>query len=228
MKHTFLVLFTLILSMSVVNAQEAFETSAQLDKNASAPCISIKVQLNAKDAQTVMDNLLKGSLKGGKSSTKRIAYETPVLYSPISSTQICLFVTFDETSKEKNSPVTTVNMFISKGAKEAFESSNTDAGLIANVKKFLEQNYRAAIYDFGVSLQIEAKRKEIEQTKKTIDNLQKQINNRTKDIANYEKDIEKANANIEKAKTDIENTKNAIEIQNQVMVKQEEELRQIK
>jgi len=229
MKHLFLFVGTLILSMWVVNAQEAYENSTQLDKIASAPCMSIKVQLNAKDAQTIMENLLKaGSLKGGKSSTRRIAYETPVLYSPISSSQISLFVTFDETSKDKNATVTTVNLFVRKGADGPFESSNTDADLIANVKNFLEQNYCTAIYDFGVALQIEAKRKEIEQTKKTLENLNKQINSRTKDITGYEKDIEKANSNIEKAKIDIENAKNSIEIQKQTLTKQEEELARIK
>ena len=229
MKYPFLLLCTLIMSMGAVNAQEAYETSTQLDKNASAPCVSMKVKLNVKDAQSVMDNLLKAEgLRGGKSSSKKIAYETPILFATISSNLINMYVSFDETSKDKSAPVTTVNLFIKKGAEAPFENSQTDAELIANVKNFLEQKYNTAIYNFEVTMKIEAKKKEIEQTKKELDNLQKLIDNRTKNIAGYEKDIEKAKANIEKANTDIENAKNSIENQKQVLTRQEEELNQIK
>jgi len=229
MKKTFLLLCTLIISMSLVSAQQAYENNAQLDKQTSGTAVSIKVDVGAKDAQKIMEDLLKAEgLKGGKSSGKKIAYEAPILFSTLSQDYITLFVSFDETSKSKNTQETTVNLFVRKGANAPFETSQTDSDLIANMKNFLEQKYIAAVYNFDVAVKIDAKKKEIEQTKKELDNLQKQINNRTKDITGYERDIEKAKTNIEKAKTDIENAKNAIENQKQVLIRQQEELTQIK
>ncbi|GHV57884.1 hypothetical protein FACS1894182_07970 [Bacteroidia bacterium] len=213
----------------MVNAQQAYENTAQLDKKSSGSCVSIKVKLTAKDAQKVMENLFKSEgLKGGKSSGGKIAYEAPIMFSTISPGYINLFVSFDEASKDKNAPVTIVNFFVKKGADAPYENSRSDSEVIANVKNFLDQKYSSAVYDYDIAMKIEAKKKEIEQAKKDLDNLQKQIDNRTKDIAGYEKDIEKAKANIEKAKNDIENTNNSIENQKQVLTRKQEELTQIK
>jgi len=229
LKKTFLLLCTLTLSILVVNAQQAYEGSALLDKKTSGPCVSIQVRVNAKNAQTIMGNLLKAEgLKGGKSSGQKIAYETPILFSTISQNYINMFVSFDETSKDKNAPITTVNMLVRKGIEAPFETSRTDSVLIGNIISFLEQKYTSAVYSYNVAVKIDVKKKEIEATKKGLDNLQKQIDSRTKDIASYEKDIEKANANIEKAKSDIENAKSSIENQKQVLARQQEELTQIK
>lgn len=221
MKKTFLLLSALIMSILMANAQEAYENSAQLDKNTAGVCVSIKVEMGVKDAQKVMESLLKNEgLKGGKSSNQKIAYETLILFSTLSPQHINLFVSFEETGKEKNASAI-VNLFVKKGKDAPFETSTTDPDLVANVKKFLEQNYVTALYDYDIAMKIEAKKKEIEQTQKGLDNLQKQIDNRTKDI-------EKAKATIEKAETDIENAKNSIENQKQVLARQQEELSKIK
>ncbi|MDR2805327.1 MAG: hypothetical protein LBB85_06755 [Dysgonamonadaceae bacterium] len=215
--------------MISVNAQQAYESVAQLDKNNSGSCVSMKVTVNAKDAQKVMENLLKAEgLSKGKSSGKKIAYETPILFSAISQQYINLFVSFDEVSKDKNAPVTAVSVFVRKGIDAPFETANSDSGLIANVKGFLEKKYSAALYDFDIALKKEAKRKEIEQTQKTLESLRKQMDGRVKDISNYEKDIEKAKANIEKAKSDTASARLSLENQQRVLIRQQEELNLVK
>ena len=218
-----------MVSVWVVNAQQAEESTATWDKYYGVPCVAIKVAVNAKDAQILMENLLKSEgLRGGKSSTKKIAYERAVLFSPISSSHINIYISFDDISKDKNTPATMVNMFVRKGTDAPFETSQTDAALIANVKKFLNQKYNPIIVEFVLVLKLEAKRKEIEQTKQEIENLQKLMDTRARTIAFYEKEIEKAKANIDKANIDIENALILIENQKQVLARQEEELTQIK
>jgi hypothetical protein len=215
--------------MLTINAQQAYESTAQLDKTTSGPCVSTKVKVNAKDAQKIMETLFKAEgLSKGKSSGRKIAYEAPILFSTISPDYICLFVSFDEISKDKNAPVTTVNCFVKKGAEAPFETSYSDPRLIVNIKNFLDRKYNAALYVFDIAVKTELKQKEIEQTKKELENLYKRIESRTKDILNYEKDIEKAKVNIEKAKSDIETAKTLIENQQQVLIRQQEELTLIK
>jgi hypothetical protein len=217
------------MAMLTVNAQQAYESTAQLDRNTSGPCVSIQVKVNAKDAQKIMELLFKTEgLSKGKSSGKKIAYEAPILFSTISQKYICLFVSFDETSKDKNAPSTTVNFFVKKGPEAPFETSHSDPKLIVNIKNFLDQRYNAAVYAFDIAVKTELKQKELEQTEKELENLQKRVDSRTKDIANYEKDIEKAKANIEKAKSDIETAKTSIENQKAVLARQQEELSLIK
>jgi hypothetical protein len=229
MRKTFVLLFALATSMLVLNAQQSYEATAKLDKKISGSCVSIKVKANVKNAQKIMEDILKQEgLKGGKSSGKKIAYETPIMFNAISPNYINLFVTFEETSKDNVNPITTVNVFVSKGAEAAFESAGTDPNLIVNVKNFLDQKYATAVYNNDIAMKIEEKTKEIEKTNKELVSLQKHIENRTKDISSYEKDIEKAKLNIEKAKSDIETDKKSIETQNQVLSRQNEELRQLK
>jgi hypothetical protein len=229
MRKTFVLLFALATSMLVLNAQQSYETTARLDKKISGSCVSIKVKANVKDAQKIMEDLFKQEgLKGGKSSGKKIAYETPIMFSAISPNYINLFVSFEETSKDKVNPLTTVNVFVSKGAEAVFESTGTDPNLIVNIKNFLDKKYDIAVYNNDVAMKVEEKTQEIEKTNKELVNLQKQIESRTKDISSYEKDIEKAKSNIEKAKSDVETAKKSVENQKQILSKQNEELRQLK
>ncbi|MDR0798484.1 MAG: hypothetical protein LBN18_01805 [Dysgonamonadaceae bacterium] len=222
MKKTFLLLVTLTLSMLVVNAQQAFENKAKLDKTTTGACVSIKVPANVKDAQKVMETVLKNeNLKGGKSSSKKIAYETPLLFSTISPNYIILYVTFEETSKDKKTPVTTVNLFVKKGPDAALENSSSDAALIANERTFLDQKYYPAVLENNTVLKTADKKKEIEKSKKEIEKLQKQVDSK-------KKETEKAKANISKSEKEIENTTKSIEDKQQGLNKLQEELKQIK
>ena len=229
MKKSFVLLIAVAISLFAINAQtpQAYEGTANFDKKTSGNCVSIKVPANVKDAQNIMSNLLKNYGLKGKISGKTSTYEK-VAFEPFSTDYINLYISFDETSKSKDNPFTTVNMFVTKGVSTTFESSGTDASLIGNEKNFLNTKYYQEIYNNNVALKIDAKKKEIEQTQKQIDDLNKRIDNLNKAIIGYQKDIEKANNNITKAKSDIQKAQQSTEAAKTILAKQQAELKQIK
>ena len=196
MKKSLLLIAAIVISVFAANAQQkSYENVTKLDKEMSGNCVSIDVVASLKDAQNVMEKLLKSNRLDGKSSGKKLTYEK-IVFPEISTDYINMFVTFEPKSKSKTNPVAKVNVFVQKGISTTFESSNTDGNLILNLRNFLDTKYSQAIHDNDVTLKIAS------QTK------------RTKDISTYEKNIEKAKNDIEKLKKDIEDQKQLIEKQN--------------
>lgn len=226
MKKTILALFALAISLTAVNAQQAFETTGKLDKKTSGSCVSIKVNSPLKDAQKTLETLLKN--EGLKGKTGKIFTFEKVVFPAISTDYINLYASFEATSKDKNNPITTVNVFVSKGISSDFINSGTDQLLISNLRAFLDQKFVGAIYNNFVANKVEEKNKEIKETANTLDALQKEIDKKTKDISTNEKNIEKANANIEQNKKDIETAKKNIEAQKAILQQQQQELKDIK
>ena len=214
MKKSLLLIAAIVISVFAANAQQkSYENVTKLDKEMSGNCVSIDVVASLKDAQNVMEKLLKSNRLDGKSSCKKLTYEK-IVFPEISTDYINMFVTFEPKSKSKANPVTKVNVFVQKGISTTFESSNTDGNLILNLRNFLDTKYSQAIHDNDVALKIASQTKDIKKTQKEINKLESQMKKRTKDISTYEKNIEKAKNDIEKLKKDIENQKQLIEKQN--------------
>ena len=200
MKKSLLLIAAIVISVFAANAQQkSYENVTKLDKEMSGNCVSIDVVASLKDAQNVMEKLLKSNRLDGKSSGKKLTYEK-IVFPEISTDYINMFVTFEPKSKSKTNPVTKVNVFVQKGISTTFESSNTDGNLILNLRNFLDTKYSQAIHD--------------KKTQNEINKLESQMKKRTKDIFTYEKNIEKAKNDIEKLKKDIEDQKQLIEKQN--------------
>ena len=195
MKKSLLLIAAIVISVFAANAQQkSYENVTKLDKEMSGNCVSIDVVASLKDAQNVMEKLLKSNRLDGKSSGKKLTYEK-IVFPEISTDYINMFVTFEPKSKSKTNPVTKVNVFVQKGISTTFESSNTDGNLILNLRNFLDTKYSQAIHDNDVALKIASQTKDIKKTQN-------------------EKNIEKAKNDIEKLKKDIENQKQLIEKQN--------------
>ena len=202
MKKSLLLIAAIVISVFAANAQQkSYENVTKLDKEMSGNCVSIDVVASLKDAQNVMEKLLKSNRLDGKSSGKKLTYEK-IVFPEISTDYINMFVTFEPKSKSKTNPVTKVNVFVQKGISTTFESSNTDGNLILNLRNFLDTKYSQAIHDNDVALKIASQTKDIKKTQSEINKLESQIK------------IEKAKNDIEKLKKDIENQKQLIEKQN--------------
>ena len=141
MKKSLLLIAAIVISVFAANAQQkSYENVTKLDKEMSGNCVSIDVVASLKDAQNVMEKLLKSNRLDGKSSGKKLTYEK-IVFPEISTDYINMFVTFEPKSKSKTNPVTKVNVFVQKGISTTFESSNTDGNLILNLRNFLDTKY---------------------------------------------------------------------------------------
>ena len=240
MKKIFLLLFASATTFVALNAQDApksYDTSANLDKKTYGSCVSITVSSDVKTAMNIMQNTLKNEgipLKSVKKVGNTLQLEA-TMFSTITNDICSFYFGFVQANKDKKNPQTTVNVFVSRGKKDAsgviasgFLNAVSDPQVNFNLKNFLDTKYVFAMYNDNVGKKRDAKQKEIDKTNSDIDNLNKTIAQRTKDISNYQKDIDKANDNIKKAQSDIERSQKQIDTSNALLQKQQEELRAIK
>lgn len=202
-----MLLAAIAVSMVTLNAQpKSFESVANIDKKTTGNAVSIEVAADVKSAQSVMVDLLKSSGLKGKSG-KILIYEK-VAFAEISTDYINVYVSFEPKVKNKNNPITKVNVFVQKGISSTYENSNSDLTLINNLKMFLDTKYIKAINNSNLENSINVSKKDLEKKKK-------ELNKRKKDIAGYEKDIKTAEDNIKKANADIDKLNKEIETLNQ-------------
>ena len=124
-----------------------------------------------------------------------------------------MYIGFEEKSKNKNNPVTKVNVFMQKGISTDYESSRSDVTLVTNLKYFLDSKYTTAINNNNLEQSINVSQKDVEKKKKEVEKLKK-------DITVYEKNIKKAEENIKKANSDIDKLSKEIETLNQSIKQQ--------
>jgi predicted nucleic acid-binding Zn-ribbon protein len=186
----------MIASAQMIN--KSYEAIGKYNKKISGSCVAIKVSTDLKNAQSLMEALLKKEGLKGKKQGKTLNYKT-IIYQTISPDYMNLNIAFEKTNKSKKNSVTTVYCFLSKGkfGESEFVSAVSDPQEIANLKNLLDTKYAEAIYNYDIALHEKAKKKNIDK--------------RTKDIKGYEKDIDKAKENIETAKRDIETAQKAVE-----------------
>ena len=114
MKKSLLLIAAIVISVFAANAQQkSYENVTKLDKEMSGNCVSIDVVASLKDAQNVMEKLLKSNRLDGKSSGKKLTYEK-IVFPEISTDYINMFVTFEPKSKSKTNPVTKASTKIGK------------------------------------------------------------------------------------------------------------------
>lgn len=197
MKKSFVLLSVFVLSVFTMSAQQpkSFESVANIDKKTTGNAVSIEVAADIKSAQSVMVDLLKSSGLKGKSG-KVLTYEK-VAFPEISTDYLNIYVSFEAKVKNKNNPITKVNVFVQKGISTTYENSNSDLTLINNLKTFLDTKYVKAINNNNVENSIDL-------LKKDLDKKQKELEKRKKDVTGYEKDIKTAEDNIKKANSDID------------------------
>jgi len=158
-----------------------------------------------------MEKLLKNAGLKGKGG-KILSYEK-IAFSEISTDYINMYIGFEAKSKNKNNPVTKVNVFVQKGISTDYESSRSDVTLVTNLKYFLDSKYTTAINNNNLEQSIHVSQKDVETKKKEVEKLKK-------DITVYEKNIKKAEENIKKANSDIDKLSKEIETLNQSIKQQ--------
>ena len=206
----FCILFAAITIAAVSTAMaqsRSYEALANIDKKTQANAVCIDVSANVKDAQEVMEKLLKNAGLKGKGG-KILSYEK-IAFSEISTDYINMYIK----SKNKNNPVTKVNVFVQKGISTDYESSRSDVTLVTNLKYFLDSKYTTAINNNNLEQSINVSQKDVETKKKEVEKLKK-------DITVYEKNIKKAEENIKKANSDIDKLSREIDVLNQSIKQQ--------
>ena len=195
-----------IAAVSTATAQSrSYEALANIDKKTQANAVCIDVSANVKDAQEVMEKLLKNAGLKGKGG-KILSYEK-IAFSEISTDYINMYIGFEAKSKNKNNPVTKVNVFVQKGISTDYESSRSDVTLVTNLKYFLDSKYTTAINNNNLEQSINVSQKDVETKKKEVEKLKK-------DIKKAEENIKKANSDIDKLSKEIETLNQSIKQQN--------------
>lgn len=210
----FCILFAAITIAAVSTAMaqsRSYEALANIDKKTQANAVCIDVSANVKDAKEVMEKLLKNAGLKGKCG-KILSYEK-IAFSEISTDYINMYIGFEAKSKNKNNPVTKVNVFVQKGISTDYESSRSDVTLVTNLKYFLDSKYTTAINNNNLEQSIHVSQKDVETKKKEVEKLKK-------DITVYEKNIKKAEENIKKANSDIDKLSREIDVLNQSIKQQ--------
>ncbi|MBP1616482.1 MAG: hypothetical protein H6Q14_309 [Bacteroidetes bacterium] len=207
MKTTkFLLCLSFFVICGIITLQaQSYETISKWDKN-NAPAVAIEV--NAPDdiaAQSLFD-LLKSEKLKGKKSGKNVSFEK-IVFPTLSSDYINIYATV--VAKDNNN--STVFVFVNKGLKSDFVSSNKSPKLIDNLKAYLNNKYAPAAAKANLDYKIDKQQKLISDSSKDLNKMQndlekkiKQKDKLTSEIDDLTKQIEQQKMLVEQQKVDLD------------------------
>ena len=169
MKNLSLILLIVCLfAFADLHAQEVLETSRSLMRKTSGNALSVVLQGQPKNVETVLDQKFKaGSGTKGKKSKGMTAYEG-VVYRDISSSSMDYYYKVEKASKNDDIH-TRVSLFISAGNNNFVDSSTNPEEIKAAKKMLKGLETEVKKYEFKVA--IEEQTKLIAKTKKEYDKM---------------------------------------------------------
>jgi hypothetical protein len=180
-KLIFLTVTALFLCGAQVFAQQAIETSEELQKLGRQSAFVMDFDFPAKTVKAAIEQRLKNENLKGKTSQGATKYEQ-IHYPAIADVAIDLYIKIVN-KKEKS----TVFVFVSKGY-DNFVSSNNDPVVAANAKAFLE-SLTADVQKYDHQNQVAAQEKETQKAQKEYDKLTKQQEKLTKDMQKAQENL---------------------------------------